>query len=259
MFVRKLSVRVCFQALAAALVGCGGGGESEPRDAPDATQTQADGGDQSMGRTDGGLLASPDAAPDAPTPQEDAGPSGAEQKCVVILHGKSGLGFATQVQPDYLLVGPTGNADGWGGKQWLYFPDDLFSEMRQIIAQALTADGCTKAVVHGFSNGAAAAAKLYCRGERFDGRVVGYVIDDPVPDHGADGCAPAAGVEAKLYWTTGLAPADGWNCAEGDWTCEGGTTVGIEKYAANLGLTVVRSPNTSHAPYSNPPEYQSWW
>jgi hypothetical protein len=194
-----------------------------------------------------------DAAP------EDARLSGAQRKCVVFLHGKSGAGFSTERMPAYWLVGPTGNTEGWGGKQWLYFPEARFVEVRQLIRKALQDNACTQAILHGFSNGAAAVAKLYCRGESFEGTVLGYVIDDPVPDHGADTCAPPPGAKARLYWTGALTAPDGWRCADGDWTCEGGTTVGIQKYAANLRLPATQSVNNRHEPYANPPEYRSWW
>jgi hypothetical protein len=208
-----------------------------------------------MAAQDAGRDAAPNTPRDANVPEPVP-----EQRCVVFLHGKSGAGFATDRKAQYFFVGPTGNAEGWGGKQWLYFPDAQFAEVRQIVSKALDDAGCTRAILHGFSNGAAAVAKLYCRGVDFDGKVLGYIIDDPVPDHGADGCAPLKGVKARLYWTGGLNSAtDGWNCLEGDWTCEGGTTVGIQKYAANLKLVSTPSVKTTHEPYGDPPEYQSWW
>ncbi len=232
---------------------------------------QRDGG-QGNGAQDSGSSGSRDSGsrdaagsdsdlPDAAEGERDASESGPQQKCVVFLHGKSGGGFATQTRAEYLFVAPTGNADGesWGGRQWLYFPDDRLTETRQIIAQAIADNGCTKVLIHGFSNGGAAAAKLYCRGVTFDKKVVGYVVDDPVPDHGADGCKPPTGVKLRLYWTSALTPHNGWNCQEGDWTCEGGTTVGIQTYAANLGVPATKSAKTNHEPYNDPPEYQNWW
>ena len=50
----------------------------------------------------------------------------------------------------------------------------------------------------------------------------------------------------------------GWSCAKADWTCEGGTTIGIAAYAQALGTTAVRSPNTTHAPYGAAPEPPAW-
>ena len=91
---------------------------------------------------------------------------------------------------------PTGNADGWGGRQWLYFPDERYAEARDIVATAAVEAGCATVVLDGFSNGAAFAAKLWCRGETFGGRLIGVVIDDPVPDSGVVDCTPSPDVAA---------------------------------------------------------------
>lgn len=207
-----------------------------------------------------------DPNPDEPNPVEDPDPSADEsppqaagKACVVELHGKGGTGAGTSVSGDLTFVHPTGNASGWGGRQWLYFPESGYEQVRQTVGAAIDQAGCGRVIVHGFSNGAAAAAKLFCRGERFDNRVVGYIVDDPVPDHGVIGCKPASGARIRLYWTGGLSTAtDGWSCAEQDWTCEGGSTIGIKRYASALGAEAKQSENTQHAIYSSPPEYQGW-
>lgn len=155
---------------------------------------------------------------------------------------------------------PGGNGEAWGGRQWLYFPDDRYREMRDAIAAAIQNAGCAQAIVQGFSNGAAAAAKLYCRGERFGGRVKGYIVDDPVTDHGVDTCAPAEGIPVRIYWTGALSVAtDGWSCQTQDWTCEGGQTIGIVRYAQALRTEVQRSIHASHTEYASPPEQQAWF
>jgi hypothetical protein len=141
----------------------------------------------------------------------------------------------------------------------LYFPETLYQQVREIVAGAIDSGKCRQVIVHGFSNGASAAAKLYCRGERFGDRIRGYIVDDPVPD-AVNGCKPPDGVRLRLYWTGALSQAtDGWNCAAGDWTCEGGQTIGIEKYARALGVEVTPSVHTTHAKYSSPPEYVDWF
>ena len=184
----------------------------------------------------------------------------AAKQCVVFLHGKSGKGEPILRGPTYALVRPNGNAEGWGGRQWIYFPEARYIEVRDTIARAIAESGCTRVILHGFSNGGALAAKLYCRAEDFGGKVLGYVIDDPVVDHGTDRCKPAAGKGLRLYWTGGLSKAeDGWDCKAEDWTCEGGSTIGIDKYAANLGVKPTPSRHTKHAPYDEPPEYGHWW
>lgn len=192
-------------------------------------------------------------------PSAAASPAGAQGRCVVFLHGKGGDGATSRPGEGYVRVAPAGNAEGWGGKQWLYFPDARYAELRSIVASALDRAGCSRALLHGFSNGGAAVAKLYCRGESFGDRVVAYVFDDPVPDHGADTCAPPKGAQATLYWTYALGQAEaGFRCADGDWTCEGGSTVGVQRFAQNLGVPITKSVHASHAPYEAPPDYQSF-
>jgi hypothetical protein len=191
----------------------------------------------------------------APAPATTA-PAAAAKNCAVRLHGKGGSGAGTTTSGNVTYLSPTGNANGWGGRQWLYFPDSAYVEARNIVASAIDAEGCTRVTLDGFSNGGAFAAKLHCRGESFGGRLVGVIIDDPVVDHAVTGCAPAAGVSVTLYWTGALAGQSypGWNCADADWTCDGGSTIGIDAYAAALGAPVKASPNSGHAPYLNPPE-----
>ena len=129
----------------------------------------------------------------------------ARVRCVVRLHGKGGDGGATTTSSNgWLELHPRGNATGWGGYQWLYFPASSYAVAVATVDAALTADGCTVAVVDGFSNGGAFAAKLSCRSERFGGRVVGYVVDDPVPDHGTDGCAMMIGISGKSTATSSI-------------------------------------------------------
>jgi pimeloyl-ACP methyl ester carboxylesterase len=186
-------------------------------------------------------------------------PASADKNCVVLLHGKGGRALPTTVVADIEYLRPEGNGEGWGGREWRYFPEDRYQELRALIARVLDTAGCGRAVVQGFSNGAAAAGKLYCRGEIFGGRVRGYLIDDPVPDGGVVGCRPQAGVQVRLYWTGGLAVGtDGWSCASQDWTCEGGRTIGIDRYARELGTTIAPSIHRTHAEYADPPDVAAW-
>ena len=138
----------------------------------------------------------------APPPIESdlVGPS----NCVVRLHGKGGNGEPARVDGDIIELSPTGNADGWGARQWVYDSDDRYAQARAIVADSLDSAGCSPAVINGFSNGGSFAAALYCGAEQFDGRVVGYVIDDPVPDQAVLECDPVAEVELALYWTGAL-------------------------------------------------------
>lgn len=190
----------------------------------------------------------------------DGDASAEQRRCVLLLHGKGGEGAPSAQRGALRYVCPSGNASAWGGRQWRYYPERAYREVRAIVAKSLQDEGCTQAIIHGFSNGATAAAKLFCQGESFEGRVRGYIVDDPVPDHAVDACSPAPSVRVALYWTAGLTqPIPGWKCSEADWTCQGGSTVGIQAFAAALQTSIQRSPHAQHQPYVRPPEYVSWW
>jgi hypothetical protein len=63
-----------------------------------------------------------------------------------------------------------------------------------------------------------------------------------------------------LYATGALegTATPGWKCADADWTCEGGETIGIDAYAAALGAPVQKSPFEDHQPYLDAPELSDW-
>ena len=88
-------------------------------------------------------------------------------RCVVRLHGKGGTGAPPTTTGDVTVVSPTGNADGWGGRQWLYFPDAEYDKALASVTDAVAP--CGPIIVDGFSNGASFAAAMYCNGETFDG------------------------------------------------------------------------------------------
>jgi hypothetical protein len=200
------------------------------------------------------------AVSDPPGPSATLVPASPSKRCLVFLHGKSGVGRAASVTDGVTRLNPGGNAPGWGGLQWAYYPEDGYRVVRGTVAKAITDAGCGRVIVHGFSNGGAAAGKLYCRGETFGGTVLGYVLDDPVPDHSVERCTPAPGVKARLYWTGALTLArDGWQCVEKDWTCEGGSTIGVDRYARLIGVPVASSIHGTHEMYDSPPEYALWW
>jgi hypothetical protein len=181
--------------------------------------------------------------------------------CVVRLHGKGGSGAATRTDPDgRRIVSPAGNDGGWGGRQWSYATDGTFAEAVAVVMRAVAAERCSAVVLHGFSNGGAFAAKLYCRAEQLGGRLRGVVVDDPVPDGGVRLCAPPDGVRVALYWTGALASTatPGWDCRAADWTCEGGTTIGVDAYAAALGTTPISSPHAEHRWNDAAPELVDW-
>jgi hypothetical protein len=179
------------------------------------------------------------------------------ERCVVSLHGKGGEGRpATLDDKGTARINPVGNAEGWGGRQWIYFPDDRYDEALGVVTEAVTASQCQQVVLSGFSNGAAFVAAMWCRGETLDGRLRRVVIDDPVPDQATADCAPPPDVPATLYWTGGLADqaVAGQDCESIDWTCAGGSMVGIDAYAEALGVEVTPSVHSDHQPYTDAPE-----
>ena len=179
-------------------------------------------------------------------------------RCVVRLHGKGGDGAPDEIVAETTIVSPSGNDEAGDGRQWLYFPEDRYAEAVDVITAAT--EGCEQVIIDGFSNGGSFAAKLYCRGETLGGRLVRVVIDDPVVDSGVVDCSPAPSVGVALYWTGALesTAVPGWDCEEGGWTCEGGTTIGIDAYAAALGTEVLASPFDEHEWYLDAPELAQW-
>jgi hypothetical protein len=194
----------------------------------------------------------------ATDPPTSGATSATTERCLVRLHGKGGDGGDTTVVDGVSVIAPTGNAEGWGARQWLYFPDDEYTTARAEVERSIA--GCQQVIVNGFSNGGAFAGALYCRGETFDGRLVRVVIDDPVPDGAVQDCSPDPSVGVTLYWTGGLdeQAQPGWDCSEADWTCDGGTTIGIDAYATALGTEVQPSPFDDHQWYTDAPELTAW-
>src|SRR5688572_26515148 len=110
------------------------------------------------------------------------GPSG--KKCVVSLHGKGGDGGAPWQNGDVTWLFPTGNGDGggWGPHHWEYATTTMYNQALSIINGQITPQNCGQITLIGFSNGAAMAAKVYCQGQNFSNKLVGVIVDDPVPD-----------------------------------------------------------------------------
>ena len=193
------------------------------------------------------------AAPTGPPPIAD--------RCLVLLHGKGGRGENPSIDTDGIAkIVPNGNERDGDGRKWIYFPDDKYSAAVAVVRTAIEASQCTQVILGGFSNGAAFAAKLYCRGERFGNTVISYVVDDPVPDGATQDCAPAADTTVSLFWTGGLADTakPGWDCSDGGWICEGGTTIGIDAYALALDTAAVQSARTNHEFWSENPALSAW-
>ena len=189
------------------------------------------------------------------------GPPPTGDRCLVLLHGKGGRGEAPSVDAEGVVkLVPNGNQSDGGGRKWIYFPEDQYVAATAVVAEAITASACKQVILGGFSNGAAFAAKLYCRGERFGDTVISVVVDDPVPDGATQDCAPAQGTTVSLVWTGGLdeTAQPGWQCSDGGWICEGGETIGIDAYAAALGVPAVQSARTKHEFWSQNPALTAW-
>ena len=60
---------------------------------------------------------------------------GTGRRSIVRLHGKGATGADAYVEDGVLNVLPSGNAAGWGGRQWLYFPEDRYRQARAIVAE----------------------------------------------------------------------------------------------------------------------------
>lgn len=187
------------------------------------------------------------------------GPSG--KKCVVSLHGKGGDGGAPWQNGDTTWLFPTGNGDGggWGPHHWEYATSTTYNQALVIITNELTPHGCGQISLIGFSNGAAMAAKVFCQGQNFTNRLVGVIVDDPVPDQVVDNCAAASGVDVRLIMSNDMGwITDGTPCP-GGWTCQG-TLYGRATYQTKLGAPapLIKQSHTPsndvYAGYLTP-----WW
>lgn len=181
-----------------------------------------------------------------PTAAPISSGSGNGTRCLVRLHGKGGQGGDSWTRGDgIVMLQPGGNGAGWGGRQWEYGTAAKLQQAMGIIISGIDASGCDRVVIHGFSNGGSMAAAFQCSGNNLGGRLIGVIVDDPVTDSGTVGCR-AASSRVVLFWTGGLDVAPGTSCASIDWTCAGDTVLGINAYAANLGVGITASPHTVH-------------
>jgi hypothetical protein len=207
-------------------------------------------------------------------------PTGA--RCYVGLHGWDGYGedglpglTATNIQPNGNIALGYNNVYKTNTFMWMYYDDQFdypasrypqasYSGALAVVRAAVAARDCGQIVVQGFSNGGAFAAKLYCRGETFGGRVVGFIIDDPVTDKGVDNCARPAGVRVKLYHSTDLmatAGAGGPCRPYLTWFCDGNWRYTAPQYDALIGASNDGPFKLGHYPSKD--EYaavmNAWW
>lgn len=181
------------------------------------------------------------------------------ERCLVRVHGRSETGGDPIDRGDHAEILPTGNDTAGDGFQWRYGTDEEVAAVTTRIGDWIDAVGCEEVILNGFSNGGAAVGALHCRGETFGGRVIGVVIDDPVPDDAVADCSPDPDVAVTLYWTGGLTEAvAGASCDEIGFTCAGDELLGIDAYAQALGVTVTPSPHEAHVWYRQAPENSAW-
>ena len=201
---------------------------------------------------------SSDAVEDASRPSTTFPPELVSELCEVQLHGRTEQGAAPRRSEERVVLRPDANRSfEQGGRVWIYDTESEFREARDLVGELVQEAGCEAVVLHGFSNGAAFAAKLACSGETFDSRLVGVVVDDPVADDSSPDCTPGEGVDVALYWT-GAIPDEG-SCRDLGWTCAGGDElVGIAAFAERLGAAVQNSPEEDHRMNEDPPEIPRW-
>lgn len=181
------------------------------------------------------------------------------ERCLVRMHGRSETGAEPVEHADHVELAPTGNDTSGEGHQWLYDTEEHRGQAMGRVEAWIDRVQCNDVVLYGFSNGAAFVASLYCRGESFDGRLRGVVIDDPVTDEAVVDCEPPEGVPAALYWTASLTEAQpGVLCADIGYTCAGDLILGVDAYADELGVDVQASPHTDHTAFQDAPELLEW-
>jgi hypothetical protein len=204
--------------------------------------------------------------PAVTTTNKTATPGG--RRCLIKLHGLTGRGQPTQDDGTVTLLQPQGNGT-WpeGGFGWIYYSDDRlpgtgYDQARASILSSIDAVGnCGQIIVYGFSNGGAMAAKLYCRGESFGGRMVGYIVDDPVTDAGVDRCSPAAGVKVAVFHSRFMEDQvnGSTTCRPGNtWVCENNVRYRLSDYDARIGVVgVIAAVEHDAGPYQ--PIIDGWW
>jgi hypothetical protein len=230
-------------------------GDSEPEATPPATQAETDSGqDQTPGT--------------APRPEGAA--------CILYLHGAgtTDAGYVEDWADEGILflVPQSPNAEWphfwlYDGQYEVYTDSDApFDELTAFLTAELDRNNCGPVMLYGASNGAGFAAKLYCRGQDFGGRVWSVMVDDPVPDAGVVGCSPSPSVQRTLFTHSAEIAGDAElfeddRCSRSPtlrwpWYCEDDIGFGVAEYEAHIAQTshLTRDEHVG----ANPPEYNFW-
>ncbi len=214
-------------------------------------------------------------------------PPPAGKKCTVLLHGAGGgsIGSADwgryNNQPVALIQPRSPNGNFWlydGPHNFQFDPtssadENYYNDTVTSINNAVNTEGCTGAILlMGQSNGGAMAAKMYCRGYDFNGRLTGLILDDPVPDQAVLNCN-RQNLKYKIYlYSDGLtneanqAGGVNYRCSNmpSQWYCENDTALPRTQFEQAIGMVGVRQrqyhsctdPNNSTCGYVN--NYESW-
>ena len=202
---------------------------------------------------------SPTATPEPPADSTgDVHPIPGEG-CVVFIHGAGWSGAPyTEDWGDKTFIWPYSGNDEWP-HFWLYdgpfltYGDDdtAYNAAVDNIRNSIDANNCGPVMITGASNGGAFLAKMYCRGEDFDGRLWAVHVDDPVPDAGVLNCTPSPTVIRTMFThSTQLveeaAELPGGVCSAttsmyGSWYCEDDRALTLAEYEAAIGETSILS------------------
>lgn len=253
---------------------CGGGVSTTRVDdvagaAEEAPATGAPLPDQEPTSAPDPAVTTPTTAPETPQPVEEPAasvthPIATGTPCVLRLHGNSGSGG---IDPDTMVNGPyyaggaitlldpisptTTDENTWwefDGPYGVYSDnDEHYVALRDFLTEYVDGFDCGPILVWGLSGGAMMAAKLYCKGEDFGGRVWGYYFADPPLDASVVGCTPPDRDDIRTWFVqsqefidfaTDYVEIDGGACpvAEWGWYCEDGTALLPEEYYAQLGM-----------------------
>jgi hypothetical protein len=174
---------------------------------------------------------------------------------------------------DILYVAPQSPNPDWP-HHWLYDGpylaytdgDEPYNELVRFVTGELDAADCGPIMMHGASSGGGFAARLYCSGEDFGGRLWAVMVDDPVPDAGVIGCRPSSSVQRVLFTHSAelareAALFEDNRCTGSPtqpypWYCQDDIGFDPEEYEAHIGQETILARETHVG--GNDPAYNFW-